>query len=79
MSSKDDSIGLDARVEAIVVDMLWPGAESLDSGRRVGDLRRSGGFTVLCFLGCTIEHLQGLGLVFLFFFVCSFAVGWIVS
>lgn len=63
MSSKGDSIGLDARVEAVVVDMLWPDAESLDCGRRLGDFRRSGGFTVLCFLGSTIEHLQGLGQV----------------
>ncbi|CUS07073.1 unnamed protein product [Tuber aestivum] len=63
VSRKDDSIGLDARVEAVVVDVLWPGAESLDCGRRVGDLRGSRGFTVLCFLECTIEHLQGLGQV----------------
>ncbi|RPA90799.1 hypothetical protein L873DRAFT_1716642 [Choiromyces venosus 120613-1] len=60
VSSKDDSIGLDARVEAVVVDVLWPGAESLEFGRRVGDLWRSRGFTVLCFLGCTIEPLQSL-------------------
>jgi len=73
VSSKDDSIGLDARVEAVVVGMLWPDAESLDCGRRLGDFRRSGGFTVLCFLGCTIEHLQGLGLVSLCF---SFAPSW---
>ncbi|KAG0641125.1 hypothetical protein HOY80DRAFT_1008705 [Tuber brumale] len=63
VSGKDDGIGLDARVEAVVVDVLWPGAESLDCGRRVSDLRRSRGFTVLCFLGCTIEHLQSLGQV----------------
>lgn len=49
------------------MDIMWPGAEEIEIGRRVGELRRRRRFTVLCFLGCTIEHLQGLRLApFLF-------------
>lgn len=61
VSKKDESIELDARVEGVLIDVLWPGAGSLECGIRLGNLGNSRrGFTVLCFLGCTIEHLQGL-------------------
>lgn len=49
------------------MNIMWPGAEEIEIGRRVGELRRRRRFTVLCFLGCTIEHLQGLRLAYSLF------------
>lgn len=62
VTEKEESIGLDGRMEDVSVDIMWPAAEEMEVGRRVGELRRRRRFTVLCFLGCTIEHLQGLRL-----------------
>ena len=58
-----------------MVDVLWPGKEVMErgllgeflSGERTGEGavggKGSGGFSVLCFLGYTIEHLKSLGYV----------------
>lgn len=61
VTEKDASIGLAERVEDVTVDIMWPGTEQMETGRRVGELRARRRVTVLCFLGCTLEHLQGLG------------------
>ncbi|KAL7267687.1 hypothetical protein RUND412_009714 [Rhizina undulata] len=66
VGAREECMRLDPRVEEEgVVDVMWPATDVMDVGRRIGELfgdrgpeRR--GFTVLCFLGCTIECLAGL-------------------
>ena len=75
MTEKASSITLlgeaSGRVE---VDVLWPGKEEMERGPlgeflsgerakegRVGLVNRGKrGFSVLCFLGCTVDHLKSL-------------------
>ncbi|KAI5838948.1 hypothetical protein DFP73DRAFT_242274 [Morchella snyderi] len=61
VTEKEGSIGLAEHMGDVLVDVLWPGADQMDVGRRVGGLRGRGRVTVLAFLGCTLEHLVGLG------------------
>lgn len=73
MTEKASSIALlgeaSGRVE---VDVLWPGKEGMErgllgeflcgkrAGEGAGGGKGRGGFSVLCFLGYTIEHLKNL-------------------
>lgn len=70
VTEKDASIQL--QHSATSVDVMWPGGTEMERGL-LGDFLFGGrngprgenqgrrrGFSVLCFLGCTIEHLQTL-------------------
>ncbi|KAF3918879.1 hypothetical protein ABW20_dc0103544 [Dactylellina cionopaga] len=60
----ETSIKLDHRAENALVNVLQPGVDGLSDEGRFTELILDGGrFTMLCFLGCTIDHLHAASVV----------------
>ncbi|KAK6361717.1 hypothetical protein TWF730_005431 [Orbilia blumenaviensis] len=64
VTTVEQSIKLDPRAENASVSVLQPGCERLSDDGRFTELVQDGSrFTMLCFLGCTIDHLHAASVV----------------
>jgi len=64
VTTADHSIRLDQRAEVAKVNVLQPGFDDLSGDGEFSSLITDGSrFTMLCFLGCIIDHLHAVSLV----------------